>query len=132
LTPWGLRGRLKSALGRGGTGVTTPIEQVEVRFVMPDGSEHLVRCEARYTLVMASQTLETPIATGCPDGHCGGCTVEVLDGEGMLPPSPAEARVLAEKQIPANQRLACHAKLGSSGARVAVREVWTMDSTRGA
>ena len=129
MTPWGLRNKLKGALGRP---VGPPaIERVGLTFVMPDGSEHAVSCEARYTLVMASQTLDTPIATGCPDGRCGGCLVDVLDNTGLLPPSPAESRVIEEKQIPGGQRLACHTKVGGSGARLRVREVWTIESTRG-
>ena len=129
MTPWGLRARLKGVLGKP-TGPPV-IEEVSLIFVLPDGREHPTRCEAKYTLVMASQTLDTPIATGCPDGHCGGCLVDVIEGGGLLPPSPAEQRVLTEKQIPATQRLACHAKVGSDGAKVRVREVWTIESTRG-
>lgn len=127
MTPWGIRKRIQGVLGKG-----TPVasEQVEVRLTLPDGVEHTVRCEARYTLVMASQTLDTPISTDCPDGACGHCAVEVLDGRGLLDPSPAEARIIAEKGLGA-QRLACHAKVGGNGARVKVKRVWTIDSTRG-
>lgn len=130
MTPWGLRAKLKSALGRPTRGGPA-VEQVDLTFVLPDGREHGTRCEARYTLVMASQTLDTPIATGCPDGHCGTCVVDVIAGGGLLPPSAAEQRVLTEKQVPADQRLACHAKVGSSGAKVRIRQVWTIESTRG-
>ncbi len=129
MTPWGIRAKLKSALGRP-TGAPV-IEQVALCFVLPDGTEHPTRCEAKYTLVMASQTLDTPIATGCPDGHCGGCVVDVIEGAGLLAPSPAEQRVLTEKKIPADQRLACHAKVGGDGVKVRIREVWTIESTRG-
>lgn len=129
MTPWGIRNRLKGALGRAPAPSSTP--QVELRLVLPDGDEHTVRCEVRYTLVMASQTLETPIATACPDGHCGKCAVDVLDGTGLAPPSPAEQRILTEFSLPADVRLACHAKVAASGAKVRVREVWTMSSVKG-
>lgn len=130
MTPWGIRSKLKAALGRG---PSTPAadEQVSLTLVLPDGSEHPVRCEPRYTLSMASQSLETPIGTHCPDGHCGECRVDVIDDTGLLPPSPAEQRILAEKQLGPKVRLACHAKVGGSGAKVKVRHVWTMDSVRG-
>lgn len=130
MTPWGLRAKLKSALGRGQPAPAD--ETVSLTLVMPGGQEHTVRCEPRYTLVMASQTLDTPIATNCPDGHCGDCAVDVLDATGLLPATPAEARILEEKKLGSGVRLACHAKVGGSGAKVKVRRVWTMDSVRGA
>ena len=129
MTPWGIRNKLKGALGRAPAPAPTP--QVELRLVLPGGDEHTVRCEPKYTLVMASQTLDTPIATNCPDGHCGKCAVDVLDGTGLAPPTPAEQRILTEFNLPTNVRLACHAKVAGSGAKVRVREVWTMSSVKG-
>lgn len=127
MTPWGIRNRIKTALGRGkperSAGYTLTL-------VLPDGSAHEVQAEERYTLVMASQSLETPIATGCPDGHCGDCAVDVLDERGLAAPTDAEAKLLREKGKP-GQRLACHARVTGSGARVRVHNVWSMDSSRG-
>jgi ferredoxin len=108
---------------------------VEVTLVLPDGSEHTVRCEPGYTLVMASQTLETPIHTQCPDGHCGLCQVEVLAGaEAMRPPSEAECALLDQVLGAARDprvRLACHARVVGSGARVRVAQVWHIESATG-
>jgi ferredoxin len=133
MTPFGIRNRLRQALGRGGGGGGDASESLAVRFVMPGGAEHEVRCEPRYTLVMASQTIDTPIATGCPDGHCGGCNVDVLEGASALAPaSAAEQKLLDEKwSARPDTRLACHAKVVGSGARVRVHTVWSMDQTRG-
>lgn len=130
MTPWGLRSKLKAALGR--PPAARADETVSLTLVLPGGQEHSVRCEPKYTLVMASQTLDTPIATNCPDGHCGDCAVDVLEGAGLLPPTPAEARLLEEKKLGDRVRLACHTKVGGSGAKVKIRQVWTMDSVRGA
>ncbi len=136
MTPWGIRSRVKGlvqgALGKPGS-TRVESEQVRVRMVLPDGSAHDVACEPRYTLVMASQSIETPIATGCPDGQCGGCNVDVLDGaDALLPPAAAETKLLSEKHGGrANVRLACHAKVGGSGAVVKVHNVWRMENTRG-
>lgn len=127
MTPFGIRSKLKAL-------VQKPAAREEthaLRLVMPDGREHEVRCEARYTLVMASQTLETPIATHCPDGHCGHCTVTVLDATGLSQPTSAEQKILAEQKAAPNVRLACHAKVVGSGAKVKVDRIWTMDSVRG-
>ncbi len=137
MTPWGIRSRVKGlvqgALGKTGGTRTEQDEQVRVRIVLPDGTSHEVACEPRYTLVMASQSIETPIATGCPDGQCGGCNVDVLEGaDALLPPAAAETKLLAEKHgSRANVRLACHAKVVGSGAVVKVHSVWSMENTRG-
>ncbi len=129
MTPWGIRAKIKGALGRGPTAPPNT-ERLTVTFVLPNGAEHQVKCESRYSLVMASQTLETPIATGCPDGHCGECAVDVIDGTGLAEPAATEAKLLAEKGKP-GQRLACHARIIGTGAKVKVLTVWTMDDIKG-
>lgn len=129
MTPWGIRNKIKSALGRG-TPSGSSDESLSLTMVLPDGSEHAVRAEHRYTLVMASQSLETPIATGCPDGGCGGCGVDVMDASGLSEPTDNETKLLKEKGKP-GQRLACHARVIGSGAKVKVGTVWSMDQTRG-
>ncbi|MSP56629.1 MAG: 2Fe-2S iron-sulfur cluster binding domain-containing protein [Myxococcales bacterium] len=129
MTPFGLRNKLKSILGRSGQTERVD-ERVPLTFTTPDGTVTEVQSELRYTLVMASQTLEKPIATGCPDGHCGHCIVDVLDATGLGEPSPAEAKLLAEK-TEKSIRLACHARVVGPGAKIKVREVWSMDSVRG-
>ena len=128
MTPFGIRNKLKGLLGR--PSAERKGERVPLTFITPDGKSTEVLSELRYTLVMASQTLEKPIATGCPDGHCGHCVVEVLDGTGIGEPSPAEAKLLAEKPEK-NIRLACHARVAGPGGKIKVREVWSMDSVRG-
>lgn len=134
MTPFGLRKRLKSALGLAGR--PEMVSAHRVTFVLPDGSEHGVDAEARYTLVMASQTLETPIATECPDGHCGHCVVEVVAGGGALAPASVaevDAYTKANKRAPTPaDRLACHARVVGDGARVKINRVWTMETYRGA
>lgn len=130
MTPFGIRKKIKTFLGVPQTGGATPDPMYKLSFVMPDGKEREVRAEQRYTLVMASQSLETPIATGCPDGHCGNCAVDVISGAGLAPPTEAEAKILAEKAKP-GQRLACHARVIGDGAKVKVYSVWSMDNARG-
>lgn len=131
MTPWGIRKKIKSLVGGGAAGAAQD-EQLSLTIVLPDGKEHTVSAEPRYTLVMASQTLETPIATGCPDGACGGCTVEVLDPAGIGQPSAAEQQLLDEKwKDKPNFRLACHARVVGNGGRIKAMSVWSMDTTRG-
>jgi ferredoxin len=131
VTPFRLRDRIRRAIG----GDKTADERVEVTFLLPDGSRAVGRGETRYTLVMASQTLPTPIAIGCPDGGCGGCGVEVVDGASALaPPSDAEIRSFEQRQNRKprpEERLACHARVVKSGATVKVARVWTLDEQKG-
>ena len=131
MTPWGIRKRIREIVG-GGAGSTAREEQLSLRIQLPNGTEHEVKAEPRYTLVMASQTLETPIATGCPDGACGGCAVEVLDPAGLAQPTSAEQQLLDEKwKEKPGYRLACHARVNGSGARIKALSVWSMETTRG-
>ena len=129
-----IRERLKSRL-LGQPAAPEESEQVELTLVLPDGSDHRVRTEPHYTLVMASQTLDTPIHAHCPDGHCGKCQVEVLAGmDALRPPADAETTLLDE-HLGADRdpavRLACHARLEGSGARVQVKTVWSLAEAMG-
>ena len=130
MSRFGIRKRIKGLVGMG---QTPTIVRHELTFVLPDGREHVVQAEDRYTLAMASQFLPSPIATGCPDGHCGKCVVEVLDARGIAAPSDSERKVLDKwhKQPDPKRRLACHARVEGSGGRVRVFELFDYDTVRG-
>lgn len=129
-----LRKRLKDRLlGRPAAPAAT--ETLDLTLVLPDGSEHTVQAEPHYTLVMASQTLDTPIHTHCPDGHCGECQVRVLAGQDALKPAAQAELDLLDEHLGADRdpsvRLACHARLLGSGARVEVGKVWSLAEAMG-
>lgn len=130
MTPFGIRKRLKGLVGKGDA---PEITRYPVTFVLPDGSEHTVQAEERYTLAMASQFLPSPIATACPDGQCGKCGVEVLDGRGLAAPADGERKVLEKAGLGdrPDRRLACHARIEGGGARVRVFALFDYDSVRG-
>ncbi len=135
MSRFGIRKRIKKALGRGGA-ADPKDESFDITLILPDGSEHTLRTEPHYTLVMASQTLDTPIHTFCPDGHCGKCQVDVLAGHDALrPPLDAEKDLLDEvlgKDRDPSVRLACHARVMGPGVKVRVRHTWNIDgATRG-
>jgi len=130
MTPFGIRNRIKAVLGRSNAPAAT-VEQISLEIQLPNGSSQTVRCEAGYTLVMASQSLETPLATNCPDGHCGDCVVDLVEGKGLRVPTQAEQKLIEEKYPGQNVRLACHARIESSGAKVKARRLWTMDQVKG-
>jgi ferredoxin len=129
-----IRERLKSRL-LGQPAAPEQHEQVDLTLVLPDGTEHRVLTEPHYTLVMASQTLDTPIHAHCPDGHCGKCQVQVLAGmDALRPPTDAETALLDE-HLGADRdpavRLACHTRLQGSGARIQVNTVWSLAEAMG-
>lgn len=148
MSRFGLRKRLKDALGKG----PPVIVRHGVVYVLPDGTEQVVEAEEGYDLLMASQELPAPISTGrraggpCPDGGCGLCRVEIIDGTGLSPQkdkevATIEAHVLGEPHEnrdrepgpPSNERtrLACHTRINGPGGRVQVLELFDYDSIRG-
>lgn len=150
MTPFGIRKRLKSALGM--TPSRAEIVRYPVTYVLPDGSEQVVHAEERYSLLMASEALPAPISTGrraggtCPDGGCAQCRVIILDGTGLSPITDAERRSMEalasgephegreRKPGPAvtpDARLGCYARVVGPGARVKVIALFDYDSVRG-
>ncbi len=130
-----IRKRIKDRL-LGRIPTDTEDTRVTLTLVLPDGSEHVLQTEPHYTLIMASQTLDTPIHAHCPGGTCGGCRVDVLEGmEALRPAAEAETDLLDEHLGPdrdPNVRLACHARLVGSGAKVEVHKVWSLEEAMGA
>ena len=128
----GIRRRLRSFLGKDSA---SPVQTTGIRFRLPDGTEQDVEVEANYTLAMASQLLESPVDQGCPDGECGGCVVDILEGAVSLKPTSDREKTAYkmkyEQLMPDGERLACHARIAESGAVVAIRRVWRLDEFRG-
>jgi ferredoxin len=150
MSRFGIRNRLKERLGLGKPERSIVLHTVT--YVLPDGTEQQVQAEEHYSLLMASQSLPSPISTGrraggtCPDGKCASCRVEVLDSTGLTEMSAAERSSLeasirgdaheGRERTPAppltpNTRLACHTKIMAGGARVQVAELFDYDTIRG-
>ena len=149
MSRFGIRRKLKSFLK-----TEKPSYQTfSVTFVLPDGSEKVVEVEEKYNLLMASQSLPSPIGTGrraggtCPDGGCASCQVEILDETGLTSITDSEKETLdnyvagteyegrpREPGEPylANTRLACYTKVVGSGGKVQVRTLVDFESLRGA
>lgn len=131
MTPFHIRRRLGKLIGGARKRRADP--RYPVTFVLPDGSEHVIESEERYTLVQASQLLPSQIATACPDGSCGQCVVDVIDASGLAEPTDTEREVLEKWQKDAgpNVRLACHARVIGPGAKVRVRKLFDYEAIRG-
>lgn len=132
MTPWGIRKRIKGALGRPGGG-PVDIVQHPVTYVLPDGSEQVIQAEERYTLAMASQFLPSPIDTPCPDGQCGQCVVDVLVDQGLEAAGDNETEVMQKwhKVDPGEKRLACHCRVTGPGAKVQVHRLFDFEAVKG-
>ena len=123
-----------------------------VTYILPDGSEQHVKAEEKYNLLMASQSLPSPISTGrraggtCPDGKCALCRVEIEDIAGLSPMDDYEKQSLEDyvngtphegrarepgEPIKPNTRLACQVRIIGDGGRVLVPALVDFDSLRG-
>lgn len=120
MTPFGIRKKLKSLLGLG-----TPEAEVDPRptydvaIVAPNGDEYTVRGREGETLVTVSGRGAWPIMTGCAEGDCGTCRVEVLEGAASISAEEdRERRTREEHQVPDGWRLGCQARLQGPGVKL--------------
>lgn len=130
MTPFGIRKKLKSILGLGGTDTTstTPKEQevptYKVDFVLPDGSGFTAKAKEGDTLVMSSNRGPSPIATGCADGTCATCRVEVLlCHDNLTPETDHERTTKKSNNVPGEYRLGCQTGVLGEGVKVKIVNV---------
>ena len=150
MSRFGFRKKIKSFLGVGSS--TTEYKNCSITYILPDGKEQVVEVEERYTVLMASQSLPSPISTGrraggsCPDGQCGSCRIEIDDATGLNVktdfeqsvldavaqglPHEGRCREVGPPQTP-NTRLACHTRIIDSGGRVVVPALVNYDDLKG-
>lgn len=149
MSRFGIRKKLKSLMG---APTESKYQTYSVTYVLPDGSEHVVQAEERYNLLMASQSLPSPIGTGrraggmCPDGGCGTCQVEILDSTGLTPMTDSERKTLDAyvagdpheghprqpgEPYTENTRLGCYTKIIGHGARIQVKELVNFEKLAG-
>lgn len=149
MSRFGIRSKLKSLMKPD----KPTYEIYSVTFILPDGTEQMVEVEERYNLLMASQTLPSPIGTGrraggsCPDGKCASCQVEILDATGLTVMTDSEKESLDNYVLGTDHerrtrepgapytpktRLGCYAKIIGSGARVQITSLVDFESLQGA
>ena len=150
MSRFGLRKRLKQALGRGGA--QNEIVRHSVTYLLPDGTERTIEAEEHYSLLMAADAAGITISTGrraggtCPVGPCGLSRVEIEDPTGLSEMKPHERKSIddhvagtehegrpREPGPPATPttRLGCHTKIRGSGARVRVQALFDPGSIAG-
>ena len=77
----------------------------------PLGKVREVRAGA--TILAAANQCSVPLGQSCSgDGICGWCRVRVLQGlEQIAPPSPAEIRLMHQRNFDPDERAACLARV---------------------
>ena len=128
MTPFGIRKKLKSLLGLGGSASASPQPPArtsfEVTFDCPDGSSYIATAKDGDSLVLAAGRGPQPISTGCTDGTCGTCRVDVLAGaDSLTMADPHELKTKADVGVPDSQRLGCHTGVIGPGVRVHITNI---------
>ncbi|MCK6507367.1 (2Fe-2S)-binding protein [Myxococcota bacterium] len=123
MTPFGIRKKLKSLLGGGKSADTGASERPawEVRVTAPDGSDYTVQGKQGETLVTVSGRGAYPIMTGCAEGDCGTCRVEVLAGAGSVSSEGSrEQNTRQTYKVQDGWRLGCQARLEGPGLHLRI------------
>ena len=126
MTPFGIRKKLKALLGLGESSKpSTPSRpKYSVSFVLPDGSDYQVEAKEGDSLVLASGRGPYPISTGCSDGTCGTCAIEVLEGSDQLTPADShEEETKKNNGVAENLRLGCQTAILGEGVKVRIVNV---------
>lgn len=126
MTPFGIRKKIKTLLGLNKEPVPAKPSspRYTVTFVVSDGSEYQVEAKKGDSLVLASGRGPYPISTGCYDGTCGTCSVEVLEGVGELTQADShEENTKKINGVAENLRLGCQTAVLGENVRVRIVNV---------
>ncbi len=128
MTPFGIRKRLRALFtGNKGEkkGAATPrpeAPRVEVGFTAPGVARFVVAARPEDSIVMASGRGPVQVATGCNDGTCGTCRVEVLAGP-VSEATEHELTTKAKNGVPDGLRLGCQTRIQGAGVDVRIVNV---------
>jgi 2Fe-2S ferredoxin len=128
MTPFGIRKKLKALLFGDSQTPIPPrpeISRYAVTFELPDGTSYQADAKHEDSLVMTSGRGPMPINTGCADGTCATCQVDVLEGAEMLSPADEhEEKCKTENKVPAERRLGCQTAVLGDGVKVRIINVF--------
>ena len=146
---FGIRKKLKRMMGKPQKPTYTTYT---VTYILPDGTEKTIDAEEKYTILMASESLPSPIGTGrraggsCPDGRCGLCRIEIVDLTGLSEVSDYERKSMEDHvlgtphegrprepgaPLSPNTRLACQTKIIGDGGKVQVAALVDFEALKG-
>jgi len=128
MTPFGIRKKIKSLLGLNSGSSSAPQaperERFEVTFDCPDGSSYTATAKDGDSLVLTAGRGPQPISTGCTDGTCGTCRIDVLTGaESLTVADSHELKTKADVGVPESQRLGCHTGVIGPGVRIHITNI---------
>ena len=130
MTPFHIRAKLKAlvkmALGGGGAkDEPAPRVSYTVTFEVPDGTTYETQAKDGDSIVLASGRGPLPINTGCADGTCATCRVDVLAGaDSLTPQAGQEEKTKKDNGVPDAQRLGCQVGVIGPGVRVRIINVF--------
>ena len=126
MTPFGIRKKIKALLGLGKPAAPPKPERPRytVTFQLPNGEDYLVEAKEGDSLVLASGRGAYPIATGCSDGSCATCRVEVLEGVDSLSQADEfEMKTKENNGVDTSLRLGCQAAVLGENLKVRIINV---------
>ncbi len=126
MTPFQIRRRLKSLLGLDAPKTPEPPARpsYEVTFLCPDGDSYTATAKEGDSLVLAAGRGPQPISTGCTDGTCGTCRVDIIAGASSLTEEDGhERKTKADVGVPEHQRLGCQTGVIGPGVQVRITNV---------
>jgi len=126
MTPFGIRKKIKALLGLNKKNVPKAPERPRytVTFQLPNGEDYKVEAKEGDSLVLASGRGAYPIATGCSDGSCATCRVEVLEGEENLSQADEfEKKTIENNGVDASLRLGCQSAVLGENLRIRIINV---------
>ena len=126
MTPFGLRKKIKAMMGWDNPkpAAAPPRPTYPVTFVLPDGEEYQMQAREGDSLVLTASRSAYPISTGCRDGTCGTCRVELLEGgDGLTTSSEYENSTKNANEIPLSFRMGCQAGVIGHGVKVKIVNV---------
>lgn len=126
MTPFGIRKKLKAMFGFGKETAPERPQRPKhtVTFELANGTTYQVEGKEGDSLVLVSGRGPYPIATGCADGTCATCKVEILEGDDNLSQSDEhEEKTKADNSVEGHLRLGCHSAVLGPGIKVRIINV---------
>ena len=127
MSRFGIRKRIKKMLGwnAGPKPPSAPARpRYPVTFVLPNGSSYEAEAKEGDSLVLVSGRGAYPISTGCSDGTCATCRVEVIEGGDLLTsPDELETNTKRENGVDDSLRLGCQSAVMGAGVKVKIINV---------
>lgn len=126
MTPFGIRKKLKSLFGLDKKQEQSKPQRPKhvITFELSNGTSYQVEGKEGDSLVLVSGRGPYPIATGCADGTCATCKVEILEGiDNLSQPDEYEEKTKTENGVESHLRLGCQAAVLGPGIKARIINV---------